>query len=74
MASNWPFQHRLQDSMPRIFGIADVYLYEYALVPELEKGLEQYFTFYNHERPHQSLSYQTPAEVHYAGASCLTLT
>lgn len=51
-----------------------VYLYEYALVPELEKGLEQYFTFYNHERPHQSLSYQTPAEVHYAGASCLTLT
>ena len=33
-------------------------------VPELEKGLGEYFTFYNHERPHQSLSYQTPAEVH----------
>jgi putative transposase len=41
-----------------------VYLYEYAVVPELEKGLHEYFTFYNHERPHQSLSYQTPAEVH----------
>jgi len=47
-----------------------VYLYEYASVPELEKGLEQYFTFYNHERPHQSLSYQTPADVHHAGVSC----
>jgi putative transposase len=50
-----------------------VYLYEYASVPELEKGLEHYFTFYNHERPHQSLSYQTPAEVHYASESYLTL-
>ena len=50
-----------------------VYLYEYASVPELEKGLEQYFTFYNHERPHQSLSYQTPEEVHHASERCLTL-
>ena len=41
-------------------------------IPEsqLEKGLHQYFTFYNHERPHQSLSYQAPAEVHFAGVSC----
>ena len=51
-----------------------VYLHEYASVPELEKGLEQYFTFYNHERLHQSLSYQPPAEVHFAGASCPILT
>jgi len=35
-------------------------------VPELEKGLERYFEFYNDERP-QSLSYQVPAEVHFAG-------
>jgi putative transposase len=45
-----------------------VYLYEYAVVPELEKGLHTYFTFYNYERP-QSLAYQTPAEVHFAGVS-----
>ena len=44
-----------------------IYLYEYEVVPELEKGLNDYFAFYNHERPHQSLSYQTPAEVHFAG-------
>jgi len=42
----------------------DIYLHEYATVPELEKGLERYFTFYNYERLHQSLSYQVPAEVH----------
>jgi putative transposase len=47
-----------------------VYLHEYALVPELEKGLGEYFAFYNHERLHQSLSYQPPAEVHFAGLSC----
>jgi len=51
-----------------------VYLHEYASVPELEKGLEQYFTFYNHERLHQSLSHQPPAEVHFAGVSCPVLT
>ena len=44
-----------------------VYLHDYARVPELEKGLHKYFRFYNHERPHQSLSYQTPVEVHLAG-------
>ena len=43
----------------------DLYLKEYASVPELEVGLEHYFHFYNHDRPHQSLQYQTPAEVHF---------
>jgi putative transposase len=41
-----------------------IYLHEYASVPELVKGLDRYFTFYNYERPHQSLSYLTPAEVY----------
>jgi putative transposase len=42
----------------------DVYLRGYESVPELERGLAAYFRFYNHERPHQSLGYRTPAEVH----------
>jgi putative transposase len=42
----------------------DVYLRGYESVPDLERGLAAYFRFYNHERPHQSLSYRTPAEVH----------
>lgn len=44
----------------------DIYLKEYATVPELDAGLADYFRFYNHERPHQSLAYRTPAEVHFA--------
>jgi putative transposase len=42
----------------------DVYLRGYESVPELERGLAAYFRFYNAERPHQSLGYRTPAEVH----------
>jgi len=42
----------------------DIYLKEYATVPALSAGLEAYFALYNHERPHQSLAYQTPADVH----------
>ena len=43
-----------------------IYLMDYAHVPDLETGLRGYFQFYNRERPHQSLGYRTPAEVHYA--------
>jgi putative transposase len=42
----------------------DIYLRGYAAVPELHEGLERYFPFYNEERPHQSLAYQTPAAVY----------
>jgi putative transposase len=42
----------------------DVYLWDYASVPELEQGLRRYFGFYNGERPHQSLGYRTPEEVY----------
>jgi len=44
----------------------DIYLKDYASVPELGTGLDDYFQFYNHDRPHQSLDYRTPAEVHFA--------
>jgi putative transposase len=43
----------------------DIYLKEYASVPALTTGLQNYFGFYNTERPHQSLGYQTPVEVHF---------
>lgn len=42
----------------------NVYLMDYASVPELEAGLQRYFHFYNHERLHQSLGYHTPAIVY----------
>jgi len=46
----------------------DVYLKAYASGTELRQGLTRYFQFYNRERPHQSLDYQTPWSV-YSGRS-----
>ena len=45
----------------------DIYIKDYARVEELESGLRSYFWFYDEERPHQSLDYRTPGEVHRAG-------
>ena len=43
----------------------EVYLKAYASVLEAQRGLEDYFRFYNGLRPYQALSYRTPAEVFY---------
>jgi putative transposase len=45
----------------------DIYLKDYATVLALERGLQDYFYFYNHERPHQSLGYRMPSEVYNPG-------
>jgi putative transposase len=42
----------------------EVYLKDYASVPEARASIARYFQFYNHERLHQSLDYRTPAEVY----------
>ncbi len=44
----------------------NIYLQEYATVADLLVGLSDYFHLYNYERPHQSLGYCTPADVHFA--------
>lgn len=44
-----------------------LYLNEYETGLALVAGLASYFDFYNHDRPHQSLGYQTPAEVYGIG-------
>ena len=41
----------------------EVYLHDYQTVADALGGLDRYFRFYNHERPHQALQYQTPAQV-----------
>ena len=43
----------------------DVYLQDYATPREARQGIGRYFQFYDHERPHQSLDYLTPAQVYY---------
>lgn len=41
----------------------EVYLHDYQTVAEAVSGLDRYFRFYNHQRPHQALGYRTPAQV-----------
>ena len=45
----------------------EIYLNEYADGVELFHALTRYFSFYNHQRRHQALDYQTPANL-YSGA------
>ena len=41
-----------------------IYVQSYERVPELEQGLGGFWGFYNEERLHQALQYQTPGEVY----------
>ncbi len=42
----------------------EVYVREYASVPEARAGIGDWFRFYNQARPHQSLDYRTPARLY----------
>jgi putative transposase len=42
----------------------DIYLKNYETGHDLMDGMDDYFNFYNLERPHQGLGYRTPMEVH----------
>jgi putative transposase len=43
----------------------EIYLKDYASPKEARHSLANYWQFYNHQRPHQSLDYKTPAEVYF---------
>jgi len=42
----------------------DIYIKEYQDVLELIQGISDWFRFYNTERPHQALDYQTPESIY----------
>jgi putative transposase len=42
----------------------EVYLHAYDSVTEAHAGIGRYLVFYNDQRPHQALGYQTPAAFH----------
>jgi putative transposase len=43
----------------------DVFLNSYQNLEAARAGLERYFRFYNHERPHQAIDNQTPAQLYF---------
>lgn len=53
--------------IPIGFGVVDYKgLRHLRQVPALDAGLDVFFNLYNYERPHQSLGYAVPADVHFA--------
>ena len=65
------FDNIFTERLWRSLKYEDIYLKDYRGVPEAEEGIAQYFTLYNEERLHQSLNYQTPAEVYFQRAVLL---
>lgn len=48
----------------------EVYLHDYASPKEAHRQLANYIHFYNFERPHQALDYQTPAQLYRTVVDC----
>ena len=46
----------------------EVYIHDYTSPREARQALTRYFAFYNQERLHQALDYQTPAAVYFREA------
>ena len=68
IAISWDGKGRALDNIYverfwRTLKYEDVYLRNYQTGHELRAGLVRYFHYYNHQRPHQSLGYRTPAAV-----------
>ncbi|OVE79785.1 hypothetical protein BVY01_01580 [bacterium I07] len=59
------FDNILIERLWRTLKYQDIYIRDYQTVMELSSGLDNYFQFYNHEKPHQSLDNQTPATVYF---------
>ena len=47
----------------------EVYLHAYETVSDVRAGLQRYFTFYNHRRPHHALGRRTPDAMYFAKPS-----
>lgn len=59
------FDNILTERLWRTVKYEEVLLKEYVSIAEARMELGPFFEWYNGERPHQSLSYQTPDEVYY---------
>ncbi len=59
------FDNIMVERLWRSVKYEEVFLKDYGNVLDARLGLGKYFGFYNVARPHQSLGYQTPAEVYF---------
>jgi len=59
------FDNILTERLWRTVKYEEVLLKEYGSISEAREELGRFFEWYNGERPHQSLGYQTPDEVYY---------
>ena len=59
------FDNIFTERLWRSIKYEEVYLKEYVSVQDAMTNLGEYINFYNNERLHQSLNYQTPAEVYF---------
>jgi len=50
----------------------EVYIKAYDSVQDAYENLKAYIYFYNNERPHQSLGYKTPAQIHFQNTNIQT--
>ena len=65
------FDNILAERLWRTVKYEEVYLKEYGDGHELIRSLQQYFEYYNDDRPHMSLDYQTPAEAYHQNRQSL---
>lgn len=59
------FDNIMVERLWRSVKYEDIYPKSYECLQAVKKGLGIYFSFYNENRPHQGLQYQTPMEVYY---------
>lgn len=60
------FDNIFTERLWRTVKYEEIYLKDYQSFSEAKSSLNRYFKTYNDERLHQSLNYQTPAEIYYS--------
>lgn len=58
------FDNIFTERLWRSLKYEEVYLADYGNLREARQGIDQYFQFYNNERPHQALKYRRPVDLY----------
>jgi Integrase core domain len=69
---SWVHYNIFTERLWRTVKYEEVYLHCYGSPREARQSLARYFQFYNQQRPHQALGYQTPAALYFATRSAAT--